>query len=170
MMMKKEDVTTSQSDASYRSQTRLHELDHNGGLPLSDPLYRLSTILEPKVYPWPNTSKIHLLTDYVNDCTKHSTTNNYFTDFNCMNDRIHDSFKQNCKTDDKRLMGPTTLRTGKRFKFLIHQIRGSHHVIISPRRTEIATTCATLQQDWSMITVEGCTRQWGVCCSTAAGM
>jgi len=41
MMMKKEDVTTSQSDASYQSQTRLHELDHNGSLPLSDPLYRL---------------------------------------------------------------------------------------------------------------------------------
>jgi len=48
MMMKKEDVTTSQSDASYRNQTGLHELDHNGSLPLSDPLYRLSTILEPR--------------------------------------------------------------------------------------------------------------------------
>ena len=63
MMMKKEDVTTSQSDASYQSQTGLHELDHNGSLPLSDPLYRLSTILEPRANLLPNTSKtIYLLT------------------------------------------------------------------------------------------------------------
>jgi len=100
-MMKKEDVTTSQSDASYQSQTRLYELDHNGSLPLSDPLYRLFTILEPKVYPWPNTSKNHLLTEYVNDCTKHSTTNNYFADFYCMKGRIHYSFEQKCGTVNK---------------------------------------------------------------------
>jgi len=40
-MMKNKDVTTSQSNTSYRSQTRPYELDRNGSPPLSDPLYRV---------------------------------------------------------------------------------------------------------------------------------
>jgi len=39
MIMKSKDVTTSQSNISYRSQTRPYELDRNGSPPLSDPLY-----------------------------------------------------------------------------------------------------------------------------------
>jgi len=41
LIMKNEDVTTSQSNISYRSQTRQYELDRNSIPPLSDPLYRL---------------------------------------------------------------------------------------------------------------------------------
>jgi len=40
-IMKNEVVTTSQSNMSYRSQTRQYELDRNGIPPLGDPLYRL---------------------------------------------------------------------------------------------------------------------------------
>jgi len=41
IIMKNEDVATSQSNISYQSQTRQYELDRNGSPPLSDPLYRL---------------------------------------------------------------------------------------------------------------------------------
>ena len=96
-----------------------------------------------------------LLTKYGNDCTKCSTTNNYFADFYCMKGRISDKNQSTDVPSVRTVYHPSASNDGimcngevrSTRQFLIHQIRGSHHVINSPRRTEFATACATLQQD-----------------------